>query len=118
MVRNPAWSADELILALDVYFNHPSARNDKHDPAIAELSRVLRSLGDPADQPDAIRYRNENSVYLKLQNFKSIDPSYRGLGMRAGATQQARDLWDRYVDEPYALAMAANRLRQLARSGS
>lgn len=117
-MRNPPWTADELILALDVYVNNPSARNDKHDPAIVELSRVLRSLGDPSVQPDPSRYRNANSVYLKLQNFKSIDPGYAGLGMRAGATQQARDAWDKYANDPYSLAMAANRLRQLARGGS
>jgi hypothetical protein len=32
---NPPWEYDELVLALDVYFREPRARQSKRDPAVA-----------------------------------------------------------------------------------
>jgi 5-methylcytosine-specific restriction enzyme A len=115
MARNPAWTEEELILALDVYVRVPRARSIKRDPALAELSRTLQRLRIHRARPDPDRFRNLNSVYLKLQNFKTIDPGYPGLGMRAGATRLAREVWDRYAADPQRLAEAA---RLIIRSGT
>jgi len=42
--RNPVWSRDELILALDLYMRHcPSFPNDKH-PEVIALSSSLSDL--------------------------------------------------------------------------
>jgi 5-methylcytosine-specific restriction enzyme A len=52
--RNPPWTFDELILTLDLYIRVPNARASKRDPALAELSDVLRALpihGDRATPP-------------------------------------------------------------------
>ena len=59
----------------------PRARNDEKDPALHDLSETLRSLPIHTDRPDPDRFRNLNSVYLKLQNFKAIDPEYTGRGL-------------------------------------
>jgi 5-methylcytosine-specific restriction protein A len=107
--RNPRWQQDELILALDVYFRSPRARQSKNDPAVAELSRMLRLLPLPIPRPDPGRFRNINSAFLKLQNFKAVDPDYPGEGMRAGATERERVLFERYTgarDELHAIASA------------
>ena len=113
--RNPAWDRDELILALDVYLRVPRARNDKKDPALQDLSETLRSLPIHTDRPDPTRFRNLNSVYLKLQNFKAIDPEYtaRGLsGLTAGGTRREQAVWDRYAQEPEELRRVAEAIRQ------
>ena len=108
--RNPPWEYDELILALDVYFREPRARQSKADPAIADLSRVLRALPMPIDRPDPDRFRNVNGAFMKLQNFKAVDPEYTAggrTGLGAGATERERTLFERYAnnqDELHALA--------------
>jgi 5-methylcytosine-specific restriction protein A len=115
MPRNPAWAYDELVLALDVYFRAPRARSDKGDPALAELSELLRSLPLHSARADPVRFRNTNSVYLKLQNFKAVDPNYPGVGMRAGAGERERDVWDRFAGHPEELVTAAGAIREAAR---
>jgi 5-methylcytosine-specific restriction protein A len=109
--RNPPWTDGELVLALNLYQREPRARNDKGDIALAALSRELRARVDLALMPDPTRYRNLNSVYLKLQNFKAIDPNYPGVGMAAGATARAQRIWDTYSDDPAALAAAVSAIR-------
>jgi len=42
--RNPTWTRDELILALDLYLHEPAARGSKTHPAVIELSGVLNRL--------------------------------------------------------------------------
>jgi 5-methylcytosine-specific restriction protein A len=80
--RNPPWSRDELILALDLYRRYGIA--DDHHPEVARLSGVLNELPIHASRPDEARFRNANGVALKLANFASLDPDYGGLGMSRG----------------------------------
>jgi hypothetical protein len=73
MARNPTWSRDELILALDLYLRHRKRLPDSEDAEIVELSRTLNSLfGERAN--DAALFRNRNGVYMKLANFRAVDP--------------------------------------------
>jgi hypothetical protein len=46
MARNPTWSRDELILALDLdlYTRHRERLPDSDDQELVELSRVLNAL--------------------------------------------------------------------------
>ena len=97
-----------------MYLRVPRARNNKKDPALQNLSETLRSLPIHADRPDPDRFRNLNSVYLKLQNFKAIDPEYtaRGLtGMSAGGARRERAIWDRYAEQPAELRRVAEAIR-------
>ncbi len=114
MPRNPAWTYDELVLALDIYVRVLRARIDKGDPALAELSGVLRALPLHPERPDPARFRNTNSVYLKLQNFKTVDPGYAGAGMRAGAGPRERAVWERFSGNPAELQMTARAIREAA----
>jgi hypothetical protein len=55
VARAPAWSRDELILALDLFFRVGKAR--QHHPDVVTLSQILRSAhgGDLADRsPEAL----------------------------------------------------------------
>ena len=60
--RNPPWSHDELVLALDLYqrLGMPS----KSHPEVVELSRILNSLPAHPERPDRGRFRNVNGVAL------------------------------------------------------
>jgi 5-methylcytosine-specific restriction protein A len=119
--RNPPWEYDELVLALDVYFREPHARQSKRDPAVEELSRVLRALPLPIERPDPERFRNVNGVFMKLQNFKAVDPDYTAdgrTGLGAGATQREQTLFERYAGDQDELRRLARRIRDCAEQGA
>jgi 5-methylcytosine-specific restriction protein A len=82
--RNPPWSRDELILALDLYFQHKPTTISKTHPKVVELSKVLDELPIHQDRPDRPRFRNPNGVYMKMCNFLALDPTYGGKGLERG----------------------------------
>ena len=106
--RAPAWTRDELILALDLYFRAGKAKQD--DPEIIALSKLLRSVrgGDLSERS----LRSPASVHLKLQNFLRFDPSYGGAGMAAGSRLEA-DLWADFQHDPGRLRSVANAIREI-----
>jgi 5-methylcytosine-specific restriction protein A len=118
--RNPPWEYDELVIALDVYFREPRARQSKSHPAIADLSRALRALPLPIERPDPERFRNVNGVFMKLQNFKAVDPDYTAdgrAGLGAGATQRERTLFERYAGKQDELRSLAQQIRDRVEEG-
>jgi 5-methylcytosine-specific restriction protein A len=118
--RNPPWEYDELVLALDVYFREPRAKQSKRDPAVANLSRVLRALPLPIERPDPERFRNVNGVFMKLQNFKAVDPDYTAdgrIGLGAGATQRERTLFERFANNQDELEALAQQIRDRIEEG-
>jgi 5-methylcytosine-specific restriction protein A len=114
MARNPPWVIDELLLALDVYVRVPDARQSKSHPEVVALSQALRSLPLPLERPDPQRFRNVNGAFLKLQNFKSIDPEYTAdgrVGMRRGVSDREQQIWDRYANRHDELRALAQHIR-------
>jgi 5-methylcytosine-specific restriction enzyme A len=83
--RNPKWTRDELILALDLYFRHnPNHINSNHKEVI-KLSKILRSLPIYDDSLKEENFRNTNSVYSKMSNFLWLDSNYPGKGRENGS---------------------------------
>ncbi|MBK8555966.1 MAG: restriction endonuclease [Lewinellaceae bacterium] len=80
-MKNPPWHRDEIILALDLYFDPTLGPVDKSNPKIIALSEMLNRLPIFNIRPDEEKFRNPNGVTLKLSNFKAIDPEYHGTGM-------------------------------------
>ncbi|CAN5881987.1 hypothetical protein BH24ACT15_BH24ACT15_05390 [soil metagenome] len=107
-LRNPPWTADELILALDLYLRMGANSAGSRD--VIELSGVLNALPIHTVRPDQEKFRNPNGVALKLANFQALDPSYSGVGMTRGGRGDAR-VWDRYHDRPAEVARIAAVLR-------
>jgi hypothetical protein len=75
---NPDWLRDELILALNVYLKHRPNPPAKESPEIIALSDTLNRLGKELFPPEqrASTFRNTNGVYMKLMNFRRLDPQY------------------------------------------
>ena len=74
--RNPPWSRDELILALDLYVRFKGNPPGKSSPEIMGLSSLLnRITGGPGGEAED--FRNPNGVYMKLMNFRRFDPVYQ-----------------------------------------
>src|SRR5215471_1678449 len=115
-MRNPSWSTDELILALDLYFRLPPNSTSKANPQIIELSEVLNRLPIHPERPDAEKFRNPNGVYMKLCNFLRFDPTYTGVGLKAGSHQE-QELWNEFANDLPRLQQVAAAIRASADSG-
>ncbi len=104
----PAWSRDELILALDLYFRVGKAR--QRHPDVIALSQMLRSLRGVGLADRSVR--SPDSVHLKLQNFLRHDPSYRGTGMTGGGRLDA-EVWAEFGRDRERLNDVANSIRKI-----
>lgn len=105
-MRTPRWHRDEIILALDLYFDPDRGPIDDKNPRIQELSNVLNQLPIQTFRPDAERFRNPNGVTLKLSNFLAIDPSYSGKGMKSYSKLDEQVFFEFWEDK--------EKLRQIA----
>lgn len=88
--RNPKWTRDELILALDLYFKYSPLKLNKSSKEVIELSEILNMLSDDIDKTDQDKFRNPNGVYMKLCNFLRLDPSYDGQGLSRGKSSNRK----------------------------
>jgi 5-methylcytosine-specific restriction protein A len=106
--RNPAWTRDELILALDVYFELPSP--DQHHPKVIALSELLNRLWVSTEFGGATTLRNPSGVSMKLSNFQRFDSRFQDTG-RKGLAHGGRgdeDVWVEFAeDRPRLQATAA-----------
>lgn len=115
--RNPAWSRDELILALDLYLRFRGALPRKNHPELAELSAFLNTMfrGRIAGE----KYRNSNGVYMKMMNFRRFDSDYTADG-RVGLTKGNKEeelVWHEYSANPASLSAAVTAIRSKVEKG-
>ena len=106
MARNPNWTRDELILALDLYVNGRGPQLQAHHPEVVHLSELLHSLHLHTADTRAKAFRNANGVAMKLANFLSIDPNHLGEGLRRG-NRLEQEVWDEFAADPYRLRRTA-----------
>ncbi len=102
--RNPDWVRDELVLALSFYLKHRPNPPSKNSEGVCSLSALLIQLGGKLfpSSPRAQSFRNVNSVYMKLMNFRRLDPQYTSKGKK-GLTRGAKaevDVWNEFHDNP------------------
>ena len=72
-MRNPTWTEDELVLALDLYFRLGRHVGDTSRPEVIQLSTTLNSL--PV-HPASVRsgtFRDPAGVSMKLGNISQLD---------------------------------------------
>ncbi|MFZ4685379.1 MAG: HNH endonuclease [Hyphomonadaceae bacterium] len=112
--RNPDWSRDELILALDAYMAWRPSFPAKTSTEIAKLSAEIRALGELLHGISSDTFRNANGVYMKLMNFRRLEPGAGGeaSGGLSGGSQADVEVWDAYAQNRTALATAAAAIRE------
>ena len=111
--RNPTWTRDELILALDFYLRYRPNPPGKQSNEIADLSETLNRLGVSLGVQPGETYRNVNAVYMKLMNFRRFDPEYTGEG-KVGLSRGGKDeevVWSQFAIDPYRCHEAAEAIR-------
>lgn len=103
--RNPDWTRDEIMLALEFYLDHRNKIPGKGSAEIATLSeeikRVAIALGLSGDE----KFRNVNGVYMKIMNIRSHDPAYTSQGKvgLASASKLEEEVWSRFGEDLPAL---------------
>jgi len=108
--RNPPWTRDELILALDLFFRHNPSHLSQTHPAVIELSQLLNTLPSFDEVPDQGKFRNPNGVYMKLANFLRLDPNYHGAGLERGSKEDI-NVWDEFASDRDRLTRVAAAIR-------
>lgn len=112
--KNPVWSEDELILALQLYLTNPSSPPRKESKEVRTLSNILNKLHQIMGTDAGITLRNENGVYLKMMNFRAIDPDFVAAGkagMKAGGKLE-KTVWEKYAGDKKALSAEAERIKE------
>jgi 5-methylcytosine-specific restriction protein A len=111
--RNPTWVRDELILALDFYLRFRDRLPDKASVEIADLSADINALGRRLGLAGGKTFRNPNGVYMKLMNFRRLDPQYIESGrvglQRGGKGEEV--VWAEFATDPDRLGRVATAIR-------
>ena len=111
--RNPDWTWDEHVLALELYMANREHLPGKTQPQVLALSGLLNRLGERKGLRSTSTFRNADGVSMKLQNFKRFDPFYLDQGL-SGLTRGSggeQPVWEKYAADPAELAAAANVIR-------
>jgi hypothetical protein len=112
--QNADWSWDEHVLALDLYMSNPASPPGKGSKEVAELSRLLIEMGRQNGVAMTDKFRNVNGIYMKMMNFRRLDPAFQAQG-KAGLSQGSKaelDVWQRFANDPEALHAAAAEIRR------
>lgn len=111
--RNPDWTRDELILALDLYIERRLNLPSKDSAEIAALSDLLNQIALALKGTVSGTFRNSNGVYMKLMNFRRLDSLYT-VGGKVGLQRGNKDeqvAWAEFAHDPVRLSAVAEAIR-------
>lgn len=109
--KNPLWTREQVILALDLYMKHNGRDPGPNHPNVLEVSALLRQM---ASEAGLTTYRNPSGVVMKMMNFRSVDPTFTNKGGKglAGASKLDKAIWAEFYGKPLELAIAAEAIRE------
>lgn len=111
--RNPDWTRDELIIALDLYLTNPNNPPGKASAEVAAVSSLLNKMHRISGGAGSATFRNADGVYLKMMNIRAIDPTFVAqgkVGMKAGGSLEKK-VWAEYFGRREILASDAKAIR-------
>lgn len=112
MARNPDWTEDEIILALELYVRSNFTVLPIDHPEVIALSEFMYSL--PIHPPEVRdgKFRNPSSISTKLANFRYINPAQPG-GL-SSASKLDYKMWEAYAGDPPRLRRIVGRIHSYA----
>ena len=105
--RNPKWSKEETIIALDFYFKNQPKFPEKNSPGIKAVSDTLRNMKLQKVKSINANYRNVTGVYMKLMNFQHLNFKHLHSGLHGGSILD-RKLFKKYQYNQRDLSNIAN----------
>lgn len=110
MAKNPNWTRDELILALDLYMSAGRSHLSANHPDVMLLSQLLNRLPIHGAEQRQGEFRNPAGISMKLGNFLRLDPTYEGVGLQGGSKLD-QEVWDDYAENLYELRSVARAIQ-------
>jgi 5-methylcytosine-specific restriction protein A len=109
--KNPLWTREQVILALDLYMKHKGRDPGPNHPDVLEVSGLLRQM---ATEAGLNTYRNPPGVVMKMMNFRSVDPAFTSKGGKGldGASKLDKAIWAEFYGKPLELAIEAEAIRE------
>lgn len=104
---NPNWSREEIILALDLYFDCAGKVPSANDDRMVALSKLLQRLPAHANAVKRESFRNPDGVAFKVQNLRQVATG-KGLG---NVSQLDRQVWEEFGHDPAETKQTANIIR-------
>jgi 5-methylcytosine-specific restriction protein A len=104
---NPNWTRDEVILALDLYFDCKGNIPNSSDARVKALSELLRAFPYHSAAARRDSFRNPDGVGFKLQNLRQVATG-KGLG---NVSRTDRAVWDEFGNDPKRTKQLANLIR-------
>lgn len=111
MINNPKWEFDEIILAIELYLKYRPNPPGPSDSSVKNLSVLLRLYHNHKYGHVSKSFRNFNGVSMKLQNLRSLDLKFKGLGLRKGSGLET-EIWNKYINKPNELKLVADKIRK------
>jgi 5-methylcytosine-specific restriction protein A len=91
--KNPNWTRDELILAVEFYKTYAPSIPGKTDKRLIAVSDEIRALAEGLGLEGDETFRNPNGVYMKLMELRKYDPDYEGKGLGRQLRQVEQEAW-------------------------
>ena len=114
-MKNPTWTRDEIILAMDFYMDYFELIPGKDSSEINDLSKLLNKFRNKNGLHGDAKFRNSSGVYMKMMNLRGFDDRYTGSGLKA-SSKGDREVWDYFYDKTYELKNAANKIKDYIES--
>lgn len=118
--RNPSWTREEHILALDLYFTGRGTSYDEKRPEVIAVSEELRALAVIRGMSGSSTFRNPAGVSMKMMNFRRLDPAFTKDG-KVGlnhANKSEETVWADFANDRPALVAAAAEIRRIIADGN
>lgn len=118
--KNPVWTEDEHILALDLYLSKKPGQPQKGSREVLELSALLNRLHTKLGTISTSTLRNADGVYMKLMNLKAHDPESLAKGLKGlgRGNHLEEKVWADYGANPQALRQVAGGIRRFIESSA
>lgn len=100
--RNPPWTYDELLIALDYYLDNADDYFSPNGEGILELTGKISGVAKVLGLTGSETLRNTNGVSMKLLNFRARDPNHDTKGLNRG-NKLEETVWAEYAHDPVAL---------------
>ncbi|WP_206110883.1 HNH endonuclease [Rhizobium daejeonense] len=114
--RNPDWTRDELIIALDYHLNNRNYDPRPESEEIGELTQRIAKVGETLGLTGhEVLLRTPDAIAMKLRNFSSYDPQYTENGRKGlpnGNGLEAK-LWEEFSGRTDEVARVATGILKL-----
>lgn len=104
-IRNPKWSRDELLVALDFYLDNRNDYFSSNGDRVLNLTKKISQVAKALGLTGTDTLRNANGVSMKLLNFRSHDPKHNTKGLDRG-NKLEEVVWSEFSEDPASLKKA------------